>query len=704
MRVKLNSEKDKYIETTDRIEPHGVIRAISKFKGKDPVCYLKQPGFLDTETSHNHDNDYPIGWIYQWCFEFNGQYCIGRYPSELIEQFKTLVEYYELNEKKRLVIYVHNLSYDHVYLYKQLVEEFGEPEILAIKSHKVLTARYGGIEFRCSYLLSNMSLSAWGKKLKCPVRKMDGAIDYETIRYPDEELEQVDWEYMVNDVAALKCCLLYEMIEGNDNIVTIPLTSTGYVRRDCRRAAREEEGFRDWFKKTALTPECYDGLVWAYAGGLTHGNRFLAGKTIDDAGHDDYKSFYPSVDMLRYLPMGQWLHIYSWEETPEPFSSERLSKYLTTKCCLIQVCFNNLRLRKHVTCPCVSKHKIMSAPFCKFTINEAGTVGTDNGRVINASGDVLMWVTELDYYWIIEQYETDGQKILQLFTCDRDYDRDCIRNVTNEYFKIKESLPKDSYFYTKSKNKLNSIYGMKSTSIVRPDVVLDTETGLWTETKDMSEENIEEQLNKYYKSYNSFNNFSHGVYITSWARFLLLKVIRDIYGYDKYIYCDTDSVFYKKDPEIIKRRDAFNKEVIELNKSLGLGVPNRSGGISYIGILDTEADIKRFRFLHAKCYAFETLDGELHCTIAGVTADNKKLPDDAGYITREQELGSIEALEDGFTFKECGGTNSHYEDAPITRAYIDGHDVEYAASCIIRQTTKKLGGTVDGFNIYEVED
>ena len=180
MKILLNSEKEKYIETVDHLTLTP-IKAITKGRRKEPVYYLKQPAFLDTETSHNHDEENPIGWIYQWCLEFNGQYLIGRKPRELVSHLKQITDFYELDDKKRLVIYIHNASYDLTYLYKFMNEVFGVPELLAIKPHKILTARYGGLEFRCTWLLSNMSLRKWGEKLGCKVLKLSGAIDYDVI-------------------------------------------------------------------------------------------------------------------------------------------------------------------------------------------------------------------------------------------------------------------------------------------------------------------------------------------------------------------------------------------------------------------------------------------------------------------------------------------------------------------------------------------
>lgn len=710
MIIKLNTEKERYIETVDHIEA-GICGTVTKGRSKGPVYYLRQPCFLDTETSWNHDNDNPIGWVYQWCLEFNGQYCIGRKPSKLINQFRYLHDFYGLNEKRRLVCYIHNASYDLTYLYKQLRDEFGEPKILAIKAHKILTALFDGIEFRCTWLLSNMSLDSWGKKLGCKVRKLVGAVDYNLIHYQEkDELTLTDWEYMVNDVASLKCCVYTEMLQAGDTVATIPLTSTGYVRRDCRREAWKEDGFRKWFASTKMNYQTFLPALYSYAGGLTHGNRYLAGVILDYLkigyliGHIDFKSFYPAEDELEYMPMGALTCYYLRSESEEPLPEEELVEQLNTQCCILLVAFDGLRLKKEVTCPCISKHKVANYWDCKFTINDEGTIGTDNGRVINCVGSPMLYLTELDYYWVLDQYETNGVDVLELYTAERGRDRDAILKVTNEYFKGKETLPKDSYFYHKQKNKLNAIYGMKSTNPVRENVTLDLSSGLWEEKRDLSPEHVDEVLNKYYSSHNSFNFFLHGVFITSWSRSRLLQVIRDVVGYENFCYADTDSCFYIKKPEIQARLDTFNNMRIEQNKKYGLGVVNRDGDMSYYGVLEPESDLKKFRFLHAKCYAYVDMNDKLSCTIAGVTADNKKLKTDPEYMTREQELGSIKNLTDGMKFVECGGTNSLYVDREPETLTIEGHITEVASACIIRQTTKQIGGTVEGFNIYEVEN
>ena len=129
---------------------------------------------------------------------------------------------------------------------------------------------------------------------------------------------------------------------------------------------------------------------------------------------------------------------------------------------------------------------------------------------------------------------------------------------------------------------------------------------------------------------------------------------------------------------------------------------NRKNTISYYGTFEDEKeDIVAFRFLHSKCYAFVSEDNKLHCTIAGVTATNKQPKDSPLYKTREQELQSIDNLDIGFTFTECGGTRSVYIYQDIEKTVIDGHLLEIASACIIEKTTKKLSNNIEEVEIYE---
>ena len=690
MRIKLNTinGKTEYVETSDVIKfnKYKTVkkRCFNRIKEEnETIEYYNIINCLDTETSHVGE----LGWIYQYAFNIDNDYYIGRTPLELMEQLKTIKELFQLNNNKRMVFYVHNLSYDFTYLIRYLTETFGEFEILAIKERKVLSVTGYGFEFRCSYLLSNMSLARWGEFTKADVVKAVGAIDYNIVRYQDTRLTKNDWFYMINDIVAQKKCIEIEMLAHNDNIVTIPLTSTGYVRRDIRNACRDKS-YRDFFQKTALNANTYKSCKMAFMGGLCLTNRYFVNETVNGIiGHFDFKSHYPARQLLDYFPVSKFV-LYC--ATDKYITLDEYNKIKDKYCILAKVFIKNPKLKKNVTSPYISESKIINTNYESYVDEKLTIHGNYNGRLINAKGWITLQATELDIKWYINQYQFDKILFTDVYISNRGEQPDEIKKVIYDYFVKKETLEKDSYFYMKSKNKLNACYGMEATDIVRDEIIYSVENGDYSKEKIQDIETIQEKLDIYYSSRNNFMPFQFGVWTTAHARDKLLTIISEVIGYERFLYCDTDSEFFiakdeKEYLEIVERINKYNESVIKLCKEKNAYCKNRDGKISYIGTFEDEKEgIKSFRTLHSKCYAFINKKNELKATIAGVKSKG------VDGITREEELGDINNLNNGFIFYKCGGTISKYITHDIECVKINGHDTWLADACIIEQTTKEI--------------
>lgn len=663
---------------------------------KNNKIYIKYPLLLDTETSYTEKNVEYVGWVYQWSFEWYGQIVVGRTPTQLVHELRRIVDSF-LQDDEKVVIYVHNLSYDIVYLLQYLYETFGDFKALCIKNHKFVSVVFKNIEFRCSYILSNMSLDEWSKKMNTKHRKLVGTVDYKVKRYQDTDLTETDWLYQIFDVLTLRDSLYEEMKFSGDTVATIPLTSTGFVRRDCRLEVSKDKEYRKWFKNTALDVNTYKIARKAFAGGDVHGNRFYRGKTVEtDIAHYDYKSHYPSCQMLRYFPITKFIPLYLYNVSRETLKLADFVRICNEKCVLATLQFENMKLKKGITAPVLSYSKLIG-DYRAYKDN--GVNGTDNGRIINMQGRGKFTGTELDFKWIFKQYDIDFVVIESVYIADRGEFPEQIKKQIHNYFSYKEIL-EEGVLRMKSKNKLNAIYGMSATDIVRDEHNIDIETMEFDTVKKLDDEDIEKALTDFYKNRNSFMPYQFGVWTTAHARDQLHTMIERI-GYEKFLYCDTDSIFFIDNEESRKTIEDFNKamSVKCLQKDI-LHVKNKSGGISCFGVFEDEKDnIKKFRFLHAKCYAFEDGNGELHTTIAGVAKSNKKIDNDR--VTISDELGSIENLYDGFTFIECGSTISKYVYSDITTEYIDGHLIDHASACIIENTTKTLGNSLE--TIFEME-
>lgn len=642
---------------------------------------------LDTETSYEGNVDFKEtlkGWVYQWCFSYQNKYVIGRYVDDFINCLKKIKALYT-NERQTTIIYVHNLSYDIQYLKNYLFRQFGtQYKMLAVGNHKYISFTIGGFEFRCSWKLSNRSLDKWSRDLKTKHKKLVGTIDYNIKRYPYSILTKTDWKYMIYDVVVLKECIEKELELEHDNIATIPLTSTGYVRREARRLFKEDYSHnRNNFVNSRLTKEQYLFCKRAFSGGLTHANRFIVDETIKgNIRHFDFSSHYPSQQRCTYFPCDKFNLI------GEYMYFEDLEKY-DDYCLLIELVVENLEIRdKNITLPYLQESKVYQGKQGKiYTI-------ADNGRILKLQGMTILYLTELDLDILKRQYKIKNYVIKKVYGALKGTIPEYLSKLIDIYFLKKSDLKDimilnnnedDKINLMKSKNKLNGIYGMTATDIIRKDYNYDIRTGEWEEIEP-SFENIEEKLEKYYKSKNNFLPYQLGLWTTAHARHELVEFV-ELVGYENFLYCDTDSIFFLANDENLKRIEEKNGEFRKTAEEKQQYVDGTIKRYYYHHFDDEKEEIIKFRTLHSKCYAYVTKDKQLHCTVAGVQQKS-------GNVTREMELKDIDNLTGGFTFKKCGGTRVIYVEQN-----------EQTESCaIIAKTTKTLNNLIDkDYDIYDIE-
>ena len=122
-----------------------------------------------------------------------------------------------------------------------------------------------------------------------------------------------------------------------------------------------------------------------------------------------------------------------------------------------------------------------------------------------------------------------------------------------------KGVDEKEYEYLKSKNRLNSTFGMMVTDICSNEIIFSDNE--WKEV----EPNKEERLEKYYESRNSFLSYQWGIYVTAHARERLQRMI-DIVGLDL-CYCDTDSVKYTNSKLYDKYFESVNNEIIQQSRN-----------------------------------------------------------------------------------------------------------------------------------------
>lgn len=657
---------DETILTSVKFEPWN--------NNKRVYYYAADFAVLDTETSHS---DISTAWVYQWAVKWNGQYIYGRKPSELIKLLRKMIDFYHLGGNRRLLFYLHNASYDLQYL-KRWLMELGDLEVMATDAHTFLITDVAGIRFLCSYKLSNMSLEMFAGSYADTYQKAAGEIDYTQVRYQDSELTDADWRYMFSDVASQYDAVKgYLKINGYDRAYKAPYTSTGFVRANCRNAAAVSLNWHKKFQMSALTLEMYQLCRQAFMGGITicswlyEGQTVRVGDGVQKIGHKDFVSSYPARQEMDYFPVGKG---FWWGTVTDRKILDRL---LDTYCCVFLLHMKDVHIKDGVTAPYIPSSKCLSLEH-PLKIN---------GKVVYADA-LTIAVTEIDYKWIRRQYDASEIAVTNMLCFNRGRAPVWLREEVMKYFTQKCTTDKSSRAYGWVKALLNAIYGMSATSICRTQ---------WTFTDGSitkGESDFDKQITHFYNSRNSFMPYQIGVYTTAHARNALMEMIETV-GYENFLYCDTDSVFYISDPEIEERLQLMNDRIRE--RALAAGAYY---GDKILGYAEDEPEIRAFRGLHAKCYAVEEYNKkkggyELKVTIAGIPKQSTKWIDGQPVtMSNAEELGSIDNLNDGFIFRHCGGTRTVYvEDEPHIED-INGHPTEISSAAVIENIEKELSNTM----------
>ena len=669
--------------------------------------YIDEALYLDTETSHNHDRKNPIGWIYQWAFVFYNFIVYGRRPSELIQALKyiegSLSLYTERDEVtgevtgfKLLKVFVHNLSYDFQFLKEYLKEAYPNMKLLNTNFHSVLEATTDAFKFKCTYLLTGLSLADWCDRMQPEHGKLSGTVDHSKIYYQNTRLKRENWLYMFYDVLSLKECTIIHNDLNGDTLATMPPTKTAYVRRlISREYGRLPGGVRQRLTQESSIDICLHSLLKvSFAGGYAHANRFYRDRTAQgNIKHRDFNSHYISQMLLKKYPTGKFNKCSNKIGIKEIIENSDKYGFLT----LFE--FKNVELLDHnITMPYLQESHI-------FKKSDGFHAVYDNGRILRTYGSFQVAFTEIDLIIFLSQYKPEGVRILLNYRSKKSYLPQYLTDPINSLFlekmTMKQKLEENkkegiedlrlAADYQRIKELLNAIFGMLATNPIRKKFDFDFESEKWIREVPGVEERHEklELLSKDLSARN-FNRFQFGVWVTAYSRFELFKIFR-IIGYENLLYSDSDSAFYFSNDEIEKRLNAYNDEIIKscINRNLTITINNKK---YYYGTFDEEPEeIHQFRSLHSKCYGFiysnEKVKNKLKVTIAGVS---KYTYVDGKLYTREEELGSLDNLKDGFKFKKCGSNSKLYVDGKPRTVEVDGHKINTSSFIILTPVEKTL--------------
>lgn len=654
-----------------------------KNKGKS---YLDIVTAFDIETTRLPDMDQSIMYVWQWCFA--DRYCVlGRTWDDLL----LFVEQLQLAAGKRtLVVFVHNLSYEFHFL--RGVLDFETKDVFCIKPRKILKAGIPGIEYRCSYLHSNMSLAEYTAKMQVEHMKLSGEeYDYTKMRYPWTELTEREKEYCCHDVIGLVEAVTAEMKQDGDSLYTFPLTSTGYVRRDIKHAVRAaiESGEISYTYIQDQYPELelYNQLREGFRGGDVHANRFFAGQVVDKAHSADRSSSYPDIICNCPFPVSPF------QTVEGRMSHDDLMKLILIrhKAVICRAAFTGLRLKRwDWPAPYLSEDK------CRNIISSAED-SIDNGRILQA--DYLeTTLTDVDLQIIMREYEWSDVVFYDVSYARYGKLPRCIIDETIRYYRLKTELKNVSgreNIYNKAKAKLNSIYGMTAQDPCKVSIEY-LQNGyldkygffdLYKESTKKTKADILKQNKR-----RAFVVYQWGCWVTAWARLRLHEAIWEVIGQGAdFLYCDTDSCKYIGSVEWT----SYNRQRMSDSRKSGAYATDPAGVVHYMGVMEQEKDMPQFATLGAKKYVYTDSSGDLHCTIAGVSKQSG-----AEQLTA---AGGIKAFKTGFLFTgEAGGLEAVYNDAPeVNSIFIDGHYLPITANVCLRPSTYRLGVSQEYENLLK---
>ena len=315
--------------------------------------------------------------VYIWQFSIEDTIFYGR---EFEDLYKFIIDIrkdlLKESEKSQMIIYVHNLSYEFSFL-RGL--PFVWNSVFARTLRKPMKAICNNdICFKCSYMLTNLSLSSWGKQLG--IEKKVGDLDYTKLRTPLTQLTEKELDYCEYDIKIM-IKGLKKFRDKYEKLSKLPLTSTGEVRRVVSKIYEKDFNHKKHITKLQpKTVEQWKIFKSCFGGGDTHAHVVNVRQNIKEVTHIDETSAYPSMIVRKKFANSPFVKV----KTDIKLDFEKFAYIMCLK-------LENVKLKG--TLSYISKGR------CKVVSNAVD----DNGRIVSAD-KIILYCTELDYMMIKKLY------------------------------------------------------------------------------------------------------------------------------------------------------------------------------------------------------------------------------------------------------------------------------------------------------------
>ena len=601
------------------------IKASTYYIKKGRIYYTKQ------------EESKPQSTVYLWTISINETVYYGRSMEEcgeMIEQIKKTAE--------NVIIFCENLNYDFQYL--RNVYDFSG-NVFARDKRELITAKEENITFRCIKNLSGLNTSDLSGVYNLPhnyTKTTEKSEINPLTMLTEQELKNAEDEAMT----------LYDYIKyektNYKQIRYIPLTNTGKCRKAWIQYMEKHGGHgyvTAWKRSMAKLTETYK--MRSLIKSLLQGGYVFSkadGDTFINVGNNDAKSFYPSIMLSRPLPYEKFTECDPTEEMDtehayiiilEAANVEAVKPFLT---------IDNKNIRK------CDRERVIAK----------------GSKISSIGGKCTLIFTDLDFYTFKRHYKYTYLNIKKMYKAKthlipKMY-ADFILECYNEKEKAKAEYKKDPSDINKrrlelAKIKLNAIFGMNLTDYFKPQAELMHDE--WKQDY-LTAKKYNEKLEELKKSESINFVESWGVWITAWARYILLQLIDKI---DKYVlYTDTDSIYYFECDKVKEIIEDFN---LSLEHDIKTSYLTQGHLVGLLGQFVYEHHHDKFKALHVKSYASER-DGKLYMTVAGL---NKS----AVY----QLNNDINNFKDGFIFDKTDIKHITYNDEQTPAKIRDRDGVIY---------------------------
>lgn len=635
---------------------------------------------LDTETSKERAGEVCPNYVVAWtisirAFDMNLVTLYGSRPSECIRCINEIILHMEGD---KTIFYIHNMSYDWVFLRKFMMASWGTPiHQLNVKSHYPIYIEFAnGIILKDSLILAQRKLEKWAEDLNVEHLKESGKWDYDKVRNQDDPFDQNELSYIEHDTLAGVECLQATMDALHKTICSMPFTATGIPREAVRKIGHNYKA-HDKFLRIVPEYNVQMMLERVFHGGYVHLNRhyierIIKGPIYDDIIPTDFASSYPFTMLAEKFPMEKFYY-------HKPVSPEYILRNKDRYAFIFKLILIKPKLKDDfIPMPALQSSKLTKV------IQPV----VDNGRILCA-GYAEIYLNELDLGVICEQYDYEKAVCMEVYCSKKDYlprwFTDYIYHVFEEKTKLKGG---DPVAYSIAKAKLNSLYGMCVQKPIKETIEEDYITGEYDIPDDSDPMEIYE---KYKNKWTSILPYQWGVWVTSYA---FRNLFRLGACYETWLYSDTDSC-YGIHPDR-KKIEAYNKECIRKIKDRGYGPVEHNGRLYHLGVAEEEETCSEFISVGAKRYAVRLKEsGKLKITVAGV-------PKKKGVKCLNDDLHNFHS---GFIFdgKVTGKlTHSYFQQDDIT---IDENGNERADSVDLSPCDYKLDSVryIDWEKIFEEE-